>query len=258
MSNLAENLKYLRRKKGLTQQQLADLMGIKRSVVGAYEETRAEPKYDLLKKMANYFEMTMDEIAHDIINDKWKPKSKGDKSSVRVLAITVDKEERENIELVPVKASAGYLNGYSDPEYVSELPKFNLPMFNQGTYRAFELKGDSMLPLDTGAIIIAEYLEDWNTIKPGTTYIIVSKSEGIVYKRVVYKFKKEKGLKLASDNKVYEPYWVETNDILEVWTAKAFISTQLPEVSVVPSFETLTSMIADMQKTIVNLKDRVI
>src|SRR5690606_251955 len=108
---------------------------------------------------------------------------------VRVLSITVDEEDRENIELVPVKASAGYLNGYADPEFIRELPRFHLPIFKQGTYRAFELKGDSMLPLQPGTIVVGEFVEDWKNIKPGETYIIISKSEGVVYKRVAFKFK---------------------------------------------------------------------
>jgi transcriptional regulator with XRE-family HTH domain len=254
MANIAANLKYLRRNKKLTQQQFADLMGVKRSLIGAYEEDRAEPKYELLKKIASFFDLSMDEMAHETINDRWKPKEKGDASSVRILSITVDKNDRENIELVPVKASAGYLNGYADPEYISELPRFNLPMFNQGSYRAFELKGDSMLPLQPGTVIIGEFVEDWFNLKPGLTYIIVSKTEGVVYKRVAHKFKREKGLKLLSDNKVYEPFWVDTEDILEVWSAKAFISTDFPEPTPEPSLENITSMMAEMQKNIANLK----
>src|SRR5690606_4463409 len=147
MSNFSQNLKYLRKKKGLTQQQFADNMGIKRSLVGAYEEFRAEPKYELLKKMAEFYNLTMDELVNDTIDDKWKPKRKGDGSSMRVLTVAVDDKDEENIALVPVKASAGYLNGYADPEFIGELPLFNLPMLSEGSYRAFELKGDSMLPL---------------------------------------------------------------------------------------------------------------
>ena len=123
MRNISNNLRYLRKSKGLTQQQFADNMEIKRSLVGAYEEDRAEPRYDLLKKFAEFYELTMDELINEKINDKWKPKPKVDPSGVRVLSISVDSEDRENIELVPVKASAGYLNGYADPEYISELPK---------------------------------------------------------------------------------------------------------------------------------------
>lgn len=250
MSNIASNLKFLRKKKGLTQQQFADALEIKRASVGAYEEDRAEPKYELLRKIAEFYDLTMDELANDEIDEKWRPQPKSNASNLRVLSITVDGDDRENIQLVPVKASAGYLNGYGDPEYVAELPKFSLPMFNQGTYRAFEIKGDSMLPLPSGSIIVGEYIESWHDIKPNQTYIVVSKEDGVVYKRVAYKFKEEKGLKLVSDNKTYEPYWVNTEDIIEIWKAKAFISTELPEPSPEPTMETLTSMIAQMQKTI--------
>lgn len=254
MANIASNLKYLRRSKKLTQEQFAEIMGVKRSLIGAYEEDRAEPKYELLKKMADFFELSMDEMAHETIDERWKPLEKGAGSAVRILSITVDKENNENIELVPVKASAGYLNGYADPEYISELPRFNLPMFQQGSYRAFELKGDSMLPLQSGTVIIGEYVEDWFDLKPGLTYIIVSRSEGVVYKRIAHKFKSEKGLKLLSDNKVYDPFWVHTEDILEIWKAKAFISVDFPDPSVEPSLENLSNMMATMQKNIADIK----
>jgi len=256
MSNLANNLKYLRKKKGLTQQQFADALGIKRASVGAYEEDRAEPKYELLKKIADFYGLTMDELANETIDDKWKPVPRGHASNVRVLSITVDSQERENIEWVPVKASAGYLNGYADPEFIAELPKFSLPIFRQGTYRAFEIKGDSMLPLQPGSIIIAEYVENWNDIKPGQTYVIVSRNDGVVYKRVAFKYKPDKGLKLVSDNKAYDPYWVGPDDILEIWKAKGYISTQLPEPSPEPTMETLTAMMAQMQKTISTVVDK--
>ncbi|WP_262249506.1 LexA family transcriptional regulator [Parapedobacter soli] len=256
MSNIANNLKYLRKKKRLTQQQFAEEMGIKRASVGAYEERRAEPKYELLKKIADFYNLTMDELANDVIDDKWKPTARGNAASVRVLSITVDGEDKENIELVPVKASAGYLNGYADPEYIAELPRFSLPMFRQGTYRAFEIKGDSMLPLQPGSVVIAEYVEDWSSIKPGQTYVVISKDEGIVYKRIAFKYKADKGLKLVSDNKSYDPYWVSTDDILEVWRAKAYISTQLPEPPPEPTMETLTAMMTQMQKTISNVVEK--
>src|SRR5690606_1348153 len=255
MSNIASNFKFLRKRKGFTQQQFADALEIKRASVVAYEVDRAEPKYELLRKIARFYELTMDELANDVIDEKWRPQPKSNASNLRVLSITVDGDERENIELVPVKASAGYLNGYGDPEYVADLPKFSLPMFNQGTYRAFEIKGDSMLPLPSGSVIIGEYVENWHDIKPGQTYVIVSKDDGVVYKRIAYKFKEEKGIKLVSDNKTYESYWVNTDDIIEIWKAKAFISTELPEPSPEPTMETLTSMMAQMQKTIKSVVD---
>lgn len=250
MSKISSNLKFLRKGRGLTQQQMADALGIKRASIGAYEEDRAEPKYDLLKKIADYFSLTMDELVNETIDDKWRPKPKSTASNLRVLSITVDDKDRENIEFVPVKASAGYLNGYADPEYVQELPRFSLPIFTQGTYRAFEIKGDSMLPLPSGSIIIAEYVENWRDIKSGETYIVISRNDGIVYKRIGQRFKEDRGLKLMSDNKVYESYWVDVDDIIEVWKAEAFISTELPEPMQEPTLEGLSAMMAQMQKTI--------
>lgn len=253
MRNISNNLRYLRKSKGLTQQQFADNMEIKRSLVGAYEEDRAEPRYDLLKKFAEFYELTMDELINEKINDKWKPKPKVDPSGVRVLSISVDSEDRENIELVPVKASAGYLNGYADPEYISELPKFRLPFLSQGTFRAFELKGDSMLPLQPGTLIIGEYIENWTDLKAGDTYVFITKSDGIVYKRAGNRYRENRSIKLISDNPVYDPYQVQAEDILEIWKAKAYISTSFPDPAPEPTMESLTSMMAQMQKSIAQI-----
>ncbi|WP_158994745.1 helix-turn-helix domain-containing protein [Mucilaginibacter sp. L196] len=253
MSIISSNIKFLRKKKGLTQQQFADQVGIKRSLVGAYEEERAEPKYELLKTIASFFEISIDDFIKETINEKWAPAPKG---NLRILSISVDKDDNENIELVPLKASAGYLNGYADPEYVAQLPKFYLPMFKQGTYRAFEIKGDSMLPLVSGTIIIGEYMENWGDVKSGETYVIVSKSEGVVYKRMGSKFRTDKKLKLISDNPVYEPYEISGEDVLEIWKAKAYISTQMPLPAPEPTMESLTSMMAQMQRSISNLQQK--
>jgi transcriptional regulator with XRE-family HTH domain len=254
MATISSNIKFLRKKKGLTQQQFADQIGIKRSLVGAYEEERADPKYELLKTIALFFDISIDDFINETIDEKWVPKPKGGQGNLRILSISVDKEDNENIEMVPVKASAGYLNGYADPEYVAKLPKFYLPMFKQGTYRAFEINGDSMLPLVSGTTIIGEYVENWGDVKPGETYVVISKSEGVVYKRIGGKFKDNKKLKLVSDNPVYDPYEISGEDILEIWKAKAYISTHLPLPTPEPTMESLTGMMAQMQRSIAKLQ----
>jgi transcriptional regulator with XRE-family HTH domain len=254
MTKISSNIKFLRKKKDLTQQQFADQVGIKRSLVGAYEEERAEPKYDLLKNIALFFDITVDDFINESIDDKWLAKPKPNQGGLRVLSISVDKEDNENIEMVPLKASAGYMNGYADPEYVAQLPKLYLPMFKQGTYRGFEIKGDSMLPLVSGTTIIGEYVENWGDIKAQETYVIISKNDGVVYKRIGNKFKDNKKLKLVSDNPVYDPYEVNGEDILEVWKAKAYISTHLPLPTPEPTMESLTNMMAQMQRSISKLE----
>jgi hypothetical protein len=112
-----------------------------------------------------------------------------------------------------------------------------------------------MLPLQSGTIIIGEYQENWADVKIGETYVIISKSDGVVYKRAGNKYKENRNLKLISDNPVYEPYEISAEDVLEIWKAKAYISTHMPMPTPEPTMESLTSMMAQMQRSIAELKE---
>ena len=70
------------------------------------------------------------------------------------------------------------------------------------------------------------------------------------------KFRTDKKLKLISDNPVYEPYEISGEDVLEIWKAKAYISTQMPLPAPEPTMESLTSMMAQMQRSISNLQQK--
>lgn len=147
----------------------------------------------------------------------------------------------------------GYLNDYADPEYTGELPKFRLPMMEQGgSYRAFEIAGDSMLPIQSGTTIVGRYVEDWLTIKDGTPCIVVSSKEGIVFKRVFNTLKEAATLVLHSDNPVYSPYDMPVADIVEIWEAKAYISSTFPIADL--SLQRLSSIVLDLQQQVASLK----
>ncbi len=49
------NLKYLRKRQGLTQHHLADIVGKKKSIVGNYEKGNVEPSMETIQKIADYF-----------------------------------------------------------------------------------------------------------------------------------------------------------------------------------------------------------
>ena len=175
-----------------------------------------------------------------------------------VVVVTVNSSDRDNIEFVPHKAAAGYMNGYADVEYVKELPHFSLPMLKQGTYRAFEISGDSMLPLLPGTIVIGEYVDDLRNIKSGKTYVLVTQREGIVYKRVFNYLDENGTLFLVSDNRQYAPYQLGASDVMEVWVSKAYISVQFPDVADKQdiSVEQLAGVVLDLQKEIFQLKSK--
>jgi transcriptional regulator with XRE-family HTH domain len=266
MSLVSNNIKFLRKKLHFTQEQLAEKIGIKRSLLGAYEEGRADPRLNNLLVIASVFNVTVDLLISKDIS-QMEPKELtalmndgklGQK--LKILSITVDHNDDENIELVPQKAAAGYLNGYADPEYLEELPKFKLPVLPKGhTYRAFEITGDSMQPLEPGTIIIGQYLENLNGIKDGKTYVLLTKKEGVVYKRV-FNYAHDRGkLFLVSDNKSYSPYEVDAEDVLEIWEAKAYISMNFPGQAVSGdqmTIEKLAEIVMDLQKEVIQLKER--
>jgi transcriptional regulator with XRE-family HTH domain len=234
MAIINRNLKFLRAQKGLTQKQLAEKLGLKQAAIGAYEEERSTPPLASLLDISRIFNVNLDAlVSKDLSKVPEKERSKMQPVITKgkeVLAITVDSNNKENVELVSQKASAGYLAGYQDPEFVKELPKISLPVLPKNrTYRAFEIQGESMLPVLPGSIIFGEYVEDIGDIKNGKLYILVTIQDGIVFKRI-FNFADDEGkLLLVSDNRLYEPYTLSKDDVLEVWAAKAFFSNQFPE-----------------------------
>jgi len=146
--------------------------------------------------------------------------------------IAVNQDDEENVVYVPVKARAGYLDGYGDPEYIETLPAFNMPQLNNGTYRCFEVQGNSMVrTFFDGDLVFGKYVEDLRDIKDGRVYVIVSKNDGIVLKRVINRIEERNKLILKSDNKDgnYPTYTIDDEDIVEVWYVSMFASKQMPE-----------------------------
>ncbi len=260
MDFISTNMKFLRKKKTWTQNDLAEELNIKRSLVGAYEENRARPTYEVLHDLSKVFKYSIDELITKDLRQTEKValftdeqmKSDVTGKNLRVLAITVDKTDNENIEMVSVKASAGYLNGYADPTYIKELNKFRLPFLPVGTYRAFEIKGDSMLPIQPGSVIVGEYIDNWKNIKDGHTYIVLSKHDGIVFKRVFNQVDENGTLILRSDNTSYPAYPIKIDEVLEVWKAVLNISHLNKGNDM--SYQNILQLMQELKKDVESLK----
>src|SRR3954469_4608024 len=218
MSQAGQNLKYLRKLRGWTQEEFAVKLGIKRSLIGAYEEERADPRLEVLEIVGDIFKLSLDDLLlKDLSNT-------GNSFLAKRRQQKMMTAERNIIHFVPVKAAAGYLAGYGDPEFIDELNTFTLPMLAGGNYRAFEIVGDSMLPTPSGSVIVAEKIDNLENIKSNLTYIVVSRNEGIVYKRVLKNNKVKNKITLVSDNTIFQPYTVNAEDVLEVWKAEMVLS----------------------------------
>lgn len=216
----SNNLKYLRSINQISQGQLSDDVLIPRTTLGDYERGKTEPSIANLLKVAKYFQVSVDDLLKIKLNDQ--ALATHSTKGLKVLTISVDSQNNQNIELVDTKAEAGYIESFSDPEYIRDLPKMYIPGLKEKTYRGFTIRGDSMLPLESGTIIICSYVERLKDIKSGSCYIIVSKREGLVYKRV-YNQSKLKTLKLVSDNSAYLPYEIAYEEIDEIWAYQAHV-----------------------------------
>ncbi|WP_425076185.1 XRE family transcriptional regulator [Psychroserpens sp. S379A] len=226
MKIVAKNIKHLRSLKKLSQEALAEELNITRSRIGSYEENRSSPTIEVLIKLSDYFKIPIDILLRNDLT-KSKDSSFIEIGNQRVLfPITVDSDDENLIEVVPVKASAGYLAGYDDPEYIEQLQKIKLPFLPTGKHRAFPIKGDSMLPMKDGSFVIGRFIEDRQDIKTGKTYVLVTLNDGMVYKRVINNIDLNNSLFLISDNKIYNGYSVPMDEVLEVWEFTCSINTQ--------------------------------
>ena len=226
MKIVAKNIRHLRRLKKLTQEVLAEDLSVTRSRISSYEENRSAPTIDMLIKLSDYFKVPIDILLRNDLT-KAKDSSFIEIGNQRVLfPIAVDDDNNNLIEVVPVKASAGYLSGYDDPEYIEQLEKIKLPFLPTGKHRAFPIKGDSMSPMKEGSFVIGRFIEDRNDITDGKTYVLITLNDGMVYKRVVNQIKDNNTLQLISDNKNYEAFEVSIDEVLELWEFTCSINTQ--------------------------------
>lgn len=258
----ASNIKFLRRRRGRTQDDVAVALQMKRSTLSGYENGVAQPGIEALVAFSGYYNISLDTMLKiDLtrlsesqlgeLERGYDAYIKG--SNLRVLATTVAPDNRENIELVSEKAKAGYTTGYADPEFIGDLPLFNLPFLSRDRkYRTFQLKGDSMLPIPDRSWVTGEYMQDWRDIKSGKAYIILTSNDGIVFKVVENTIEQSGKLVLFSLNPMYEPYEVHVNDVREIWKFVHYISDELPE-PVLPEKQLLRT-VASMKQDLYQLK----
>lgn len=239
MSYFGTNLKILRKRRARSQADLSQSLKLTRSSLSAYEVGTAEPNYDTLMRISKYFKVPIDVFLKDDLHEFSELRLTNLENGfdvdvsgkkLRVLTTTVNQENEENIELVPMAAQAGYTQGLYDPEYIKVLPTFQLPFLSKDRkYRTFPISGDSMPPISHGSFVTGEFIQNWNYVKDGYPYIIVTKEDGIVFKVVYNKIKSNKTFLLCSTNTAYEAYEVKVDDILEIWKFTNYINSDAPE-----------------------------
>jgi transcriptional regulator with XRE-family HTH domain len=259
---LGNNLKLLRKRKKKSQEEVATDLGLTRSSYSGYENGIAEPGLQTLVVLGDYYSIPLNDLLtknlDKLSENEWKSVETGTYADIngknlRVLTAVVDQEDNELIEMIPQQARAGYATGYSDPDYLKVLPTFSLPFLSRDRkYRSFPIMGDSMPPVDEGSFVVAEYIQNWASVKNGTPCIVVTKDDGIVFKIVNNYIHAKQSLELCSTNPLYQPYIVHVNDVLEMWKFVNYISPKLPEMRI--DDHSLSQSIQALQRDVLDIK----
>jgi len=240
MMYIAPNLKFLRKRKGFSQEEMAQSLGLNRSTYSGYENEVAQPSLEMLLQLAqaekiplevllsqNLAQLSISEL--EAFQSAWRGEARG--QNLRVLTTLVNAQNEEEIELISEKVSAGYTSGYADPSYLQELPTLRLPFLSKDRkYRAFPIVGDSMPPVVHGSYVVGEFVQDWLRLPTNTPCVVVTKEDGIVFKYVQNLLQDQQILRLSSTNPLYAPFDVHVAEVLEIWRFVSYISRELPDI----------------------------
>lgn len=272
----ASNLSFLRKKKGLTQAEVATALGLKRNTFSNYETTHSEPDLDTLEKIASFFDISMDELisldlskgglvelkgGNDEKNDDRDKKNGAiggnvtsvvrqyqppvdDDLPVSVVGstlypyrrfqapkiVTIDSQGEENIIYVPVKARAGYMLGYGDPQFIQSLSAYRLPGYTNGTYRIFEVEGHSMFPTLQDADRVIARWADISEVRDDRVYVLVTRTQGVLIKRLINRHHEGKIIVKSDNNHAGEfpTIVMDMDEVAEIWYVVERWTRQLP------------------------------
>ena len=272
----ASNLSFLRKKKGLTQAEVATALGLKRNTFSNYETTHSEPDLNTLEKIASFFDISMDELisldlskgslvelkgGNDEKNDDRDKKNGAvggnvtsvvrqyqspidDDLPVSVVGstlypyrrfqapkiVTIDSQGEENIIYVPVKARAGYMLGYGDPQFIQSLSAYRLPGYTNGTYRIFEVEGHSMFPTLQDADRVIARWADISEVRDDRVYVLVTRTQGVLIKRLINRHHEGKIIVKSDNNHAGEfpTIVMDMDEVAEIWYVVERWTRQLP------------------------------
>jgi transcriptional regulator with XRE-family HTH domain len=248
MEYLAKNLRFLRKRQAITQEEMASTLDLKKSTYASYENDDGNtPPSKTLYAIAKQFDVSMEnlfEVDYSALRDQDTLKI-SDREIY--FPVSVDLAGTELIDVVPAthRAQAGYLNDFSDPSYIQSLPKINwdLGTYESGTKRIFQIAGDSMLPIPSQSFILGTK-KNYDEVVNDQAYIIVTDHD-ILFKRIQ---KDGDALLLISDNSLYPPQKIKADAVQQYWKA-------IKVIMEVPTKPTIS--VYDMQETLQDTNKKV-
>lgn len=179
------NIKMVRKKSGLSQKEFAAILNVHQTAVSQWETGRTTPDIEILSRMANLFNTTIDEIT-------------GNTNARKGKQIPVYGKVAAGIPLSAIEDIIDY-------EEIDEKTAAN------GEYIALQIKGDSMEPkISNGDVVIVRLQSDFNN---GDTVVVTINGDEATCKKIK---KTPEGVLLISTNSSYEPMFYSAKQVEEL------------------------------------------
>lgn len=186
-------VKELRKQKHITQEELGKVLDIQKAAISKYENGRAEPSTEVLKKMSAYFGVSIDYL---LGNSPAKLSAQKLGRGVRIPVLG------RVVAGIPIEAV----------EEILDYEEITPELAATGEFFALQVKGSSMLPkLEEGDIVIVKKQAD---VETGDIAIVLVNGDEATIKQVK---KVNGGIMLYGFNPdVYEPHFYSNQQIQEL------------------------------------------
>lgn len=233
-----------------TQVEFATDLGVTQSALSQIENGNRKISTDKLVRITEKYG----------INANWLLNGSGTVFHPRKAAAKATKKELQEETLIPFidkKAHADYPRNLSDDEYIKSFRMYRVPGYEKGSYRMFEVVGDSMEPtIYEKEILISEHISNWRKAGNGKICVVICE-DSIVVKRVFLYMDGEDVFILKSDNPKYKSYKLTREDIIEIWEVKGKITDQFLSLPAEDQrFMRLEERIAKMEAEMTRLRDK--
>ncbi|MDR2954907.1 MAG: helix-turn-helix domain-containing protein [Prevotella sp.] len=223
MTQIGKNIKKIRNVRGMSQQAFADLFELTRGNISSYEEFRAEPKIEVIIKIANFFGIPLaDLIEKDLSVNDLLHYNTGLVLETEKLKIA---QQLLKVPYIPILYINDFIRQYKDTEFIAHLPHIIVPSTSKFRLLAFELENQESLPsgfdFHSGDVMVYENVVKENIHRIFDKLGIMIDNEGLkigVYKEVSGQ------ISLSLNEWVEYPFNIESD--AEYWVLRA-VYTQI-------------------------------
>lgn len=210
MSYLGFNIKKIRTLKKLSQTKFAELFGLSRAAIGAYEEGRAEAKVEKIIEIANYFGVSLEQILLKklTLNEILHYDNKKQNTQFGADYTTVGYVEYSKFNQ--------YLKNYKNFDFVRRLPKISIPITSEKKLRAFQIRNLSSF-LEGDILVCSDNID---RILSDGFYLVVTNDEIVI-------------LDTIPNKRMYN----------EIWTVETIISNNISKFNIIRYLEDIKQKI---------------